>query len=73
MIVMVELKTGEPKKTMVRNKVFHEVTGLNRKMEKIPGNTIAAVYWPQKGKMEKFDVKTWVEMAEANNYWNISE
>jgi len=73
MIVLIGLKNAETRKAMVRNKVFHEVSNQNKRLDKIPAASISMVYWPDKVGMQKVPVKDWIELAEENNYFNITE
>ena len=72
MIVLLRMHNDETKKAIVRNRIFHEVNTLNRKLEALTTSKIKAVFWPDKKGMTEVPVKTWLESAESNEYWGLA-
>jgi hypothetical protein len=67
------MKTGENKKAMIRNQVFHEINDINKKIGTLNTSQIASIWWPSKKGMAEVPVKTWLEEAENANFWNLIE
>lgn len=73
MIVLAKMKTGENKKLMIRNQVFHEINEINKKVAAINTAMIQSIFWPGKEDMGQIPTKEWLTLAEDNNFWGLVE
>jgi hypothetical protein len=72
MIVLVKMKDNKVKKTFIRNHIFQECDDLGKKIGQLKTEDIKTVFWPSKTGMESVPVKTWLEQAEEENFWNLN-